>query len=453
MVVWDRVDYLKEAEKQLGDNTVYERVDINNKKMLSQFMDTSNKYFRSLKNRNYISEKELRYFTYEYKRTCNLGKLYLLPKIHKRLENVPGRPVISNCGAPTEKVSEFLDHHLKPVMRDGLSYIKDSGHFLEKTKGIGSIPENSLLVTADVVGLYPNIPHQVGLNALKEALDKRDSKKMPTEDLIKMAKFVLSNNIFEFNNKAYQQKSGTAIGTKFAPPYACIYMDQVEQKFLETQNDKPLVWLRYIDDIFFIWTRGKKKIQLFLKELNDFTPNLKFTHESNSKSIPFLDVNVKLVNGRLLTDLYIKSTDRHQYLHYSSSHPEHTKRSIVYSQTLRINRLCSLEDDFNYHKNNMKTWFKKRGYPESVIENEMKKVKFSNERRQSKRKDDKGVPFVVTFHPLLKKLGAIIHRNLYLLYMNEEVKKVFTPGPMVSFRSPRKISSYLVRAKLYPLKD
>ena len=64
---------------------------------------------------------------------------------------------------------------------------------------------------------------------------------------------------------------------------------------------------------------------------------------------------------------------------------------------------------------------------------------------------NKGVPFVVTFHPLLKKLGAIINRNLYLLYMNEEVKKVFSPGPMVSFRSPRKISSYLVRAKLYPL--
>ena len=39
----------------------------------------------------------------------NLGKLYLIPKIHKRLESVPGRPVISNCVTPIEKVSEFLD--------------------------------------------------------------------------------------------------------------------------------------------------------------------------------------------------------------------------------------------------------------------------------------------------------------------------------------------------------
>ena len=118
----------------------------------------------------------MKYFTYEYKKACNLGKLYLLPKIHKRLFNRPGRPVISNCGTPTEKVSEFLDHHLKPVMQKGLSYIRDSQYFLEKIKTIGSVPENAILVTADLLGLYPNIPHHAILKALKEALEKTDIK-------------------------------------------------------------------------------------------------------------------------------------------------------------------------------------------------------------------------------------------------------------------------------------
>ena len=68
------------------------------------------------------------------KKKHNLGKLYLLPKIHKTLLNEPGRPVISNCGTPTEKVSVFLDHHLKPIMQKGLSYIRDSQHFLDKKK-------------------------------------------------------------------------------------------------------------------------------------------------------------------------------------------------------------------------------------------------------------------------------------------------------------------------------
>ena len=112
------------------------------------------------------------------------------------LFNVPGRPVISNCRMPTEKVSQFLDHHLKPVMQKGLSYIRDSQYFLEKIKTIGSGPENAILVTADVVGLYPNIPHQAGLKALKEALEKRDTKKIRTENLVKLAEFVLNNNIF-----------------------------------------------------------------------------------------------------------------------------------------------------------------------------------------------------------------------------------------------------------------
>ena len=146
----------------------------------------------------------------------------------------------------------------------------------------------------------------------------------------------------------------------------------------------------------------------------------------------------------------MKPTDRHQYLHYLSSHPEYTKRSIVYSQNLRVNRLCSLEKDFNYHKLNMKELFIKRGYPESVIGNEMKKVRFSRQGQKS-RKFEKEVPFVVTYHPLLNKLSSIMHRSLFLLYMNQEVKNVFTPGPIVSCRSARKISSYLVRAKLYPL--
>ena len=175
--------------------------------------------FKNLRRKGVISEKELKYFTFEYKKATNLGKLYLLPKIHKRLKNVPGRPVIFNCGTPTEKVSEFLDHHLKSVMQNGWSYIKDSGDFLKKIRNIGNIPENAILVTAEVVGLYLNIPHNAGLKALTSMLEAREHKAVSTDDLIKMACFALENNYFAFNGDVKKQISGTAIGTKFAPPY------------------------------------------------------------------------------------------------------------------------------------------------------------------------------------------------------------------------------------------
>ena len=64
---------------------------------------------------------------------------------------------------------------------------------MEKIKTLGCIPDNDMLVTADVVGLYPSIPHRAGLNSLKEANGKRPLKKIPTDDLIKMTEFVLGN--------------------------------------------------------------------------------------------------------------------------------------------------------------------------------------------------------------------------------------------------------------------
>ena len=81
----------------------------------------------------------------------------------------------------------------------------------------------------------------------------------------------------------------------------------------------------------------------------------------------------------------------------------------------------------------------------------MNKVKFNVDNERSNSRQKKGIPFVVTIQPELKVLQNTINKHLYLLYMNDEVKRVFTPKPMVSFRSFRKISSHLVRAKLFPI--
>ena len=99
---------------------------------------------------------------------------------------------------PNRKTSEFLDQHLKPVMQKVRSYIKRIGRQLQ------NIPEGVNLVTADVVGLYPTITHEVGLNALRVALDSREYEPLNTEDLIKMAEFVL--NLMGKSNNKYQKQ-------------------------------------------------------------------------------------------------------------------------------------------------------------------------------------------------------------------------------------------------------
>ena len=188
-----------------------------------------------------------------------------------------------------------------------------------------------------------------------------------------------------------------------------------------------------------------------MEDLNNFHPSIKFSHEVNKESIHFLDLRIRLSYGNISTDLYVKPTDRHQFLHYTLSHPDHTKRSIVFSQVLRVSRICSEKSDFLKHFEKMKSWFSVRGYPEYLVESEMKKVKFASKNKNTKRgKSLKAVPFVMTYHPKLKSMKKVILKYLDLLYMDNEVKRVFTPKPMISFRSARKLSSSFVRAKLYP---
>ena len=169
-----------------------------------------------------------------------------------------------------------------------------------KTWNLVSFPENAILVTANVVGLYPSIPHEAGLKFLREVLDKKGQHIIPTIELIRMADFVLKNNYFEFNWQIKQQISGIAIGTKFAPPYACLFIDKIETAFLETQELQPLVWFRYMDDIFFIWTHGEQELQTFLRSLNEFHTDIKFTYESSKESIAFLYLKVSVKTVRLL---------------------------------------------------------------------------------------------------------------------------------------------------------
>ena len=109
VVVWDQVDNLAESDRQVKNNETYESSSFKDADLV-KLVEKSNSIFHSLRKRKLITEEELKYFTYKYKKVTKFGKMHLLPKIHKRLVNVPVRPVISNCGTATEKSSEYLDH-------------------------------------------------------------------------------------------------------------------------------------------------------------------------------------------------------------------------------------------------------------------------------------------------------------------------------------------------------
>jgi len=432
--------------QKLSDSEVYEELQGN---IESPLINTIKRYFLSVRGRGDISSQTLDYFMVNNPR---LGRFYLLPKIHKRLFDVPGRPVISNCGYYTENISAFVDHHLQPLAKCVKSYIKDTNHFLQKLRDLPPLPNGAILCTIDVVGLYPNIPHDEGLEAIGKALDQRETKTISTESIVELAECVLKNNYFEHNGRFFRQKRGTAIGTKMAPPYSILFLGELEEKLLNSVDLKPFLWWRYIDDIFTIWEHGEENLLKFIAHLNSFHPTIKFTCDYSLTSVNFLDVEVIKVRNKLVTDLYVKPTDTHQYLEASSCHVFHSKRSIPYSQALRLNRICSETSFFDKRCNELEKWLMDRGYNDKLVRSQVIKA------RKFKRKDllnkehkgsrDPKLVLNVTYHPAYAHLKSLLRNIHILLTPDAEHRKVFTDVPLIGFKRGKSLKDLLVRAKL-----
>ena len=102
------------------------------------------------------------------------------------------------------------------------------------------------------------------------------------------------------------------------------------------------MFLRFIDDLFMIWTGSEHELQDFMSDLNKKHTSIKFEFKCSQTNIEFLDVLIyKDYNNMLQTTIYRKQTDRQNYLDARSKHPKSLKDGISYSQTLRIKRICS----------------------------------------------------------------------------------------------------------------
>ena len=149
-VVMSRKDYMNECYRQLNDNKFYEKLD----KDPTQTIDTRARILLG----RLLKENEIDSDTYKYllPQDPKAGHFYILPKIHKK--GNPGRPICSANGHPTERISEFVSHHLNPLVQTLPSCIKNTTHLLNKLNQIDVLPPNAILVTLDVSSLYTNIP-------------------------------------------------------------------------------------------------------------------------------------------------------------------------------------------------------------------------------------------------------------------------------------------------------
>ena len=169
------------------------------------------------------------------------SSFYMLPKIHK--PGNPGRPIVSACNFPTELIATYLDRITTPLVQSLTSYVKDSNHMLRIADSFRFPGTSNSVFTMDVKSLYTVIPNVDGLLALTHFLNKRPVLQPPTHTQVRLAELVLTLNTFSFNGDFYRQTGGVAMGSRWGPNYACLFMGHVEEKiFAQYAGTKPALY-------------------------------------------------------------------------------------------------------------------------------------------------------------------------------------------------------------------
>ena len=189
----------------------------------------------------------------------------------------------------------------KMTGKQGLMYFMDPENCVKKLERLGQLPPDSLLITMDVSSLCTNIPNQQGIEAAKLALlsSGQHRRKPSIQNLSTLLEKVLTMNNFSFAGRHFLQVGGTAMGTKVAPSFANTYMGWFESQFVYTYPKQPLLWVRFIDDIFQIWTHGLEEFKKFETHLNQVVESIKFEADISESQVHFLDVTVSINNGEL----------------------------------------------------------------------------------------------------------------------------------------------------------
>ena len=303
----------------------------------------------------------------------------------------PIRPICSGHNGPTAHLSEFLDTFLKAAAVKTSSYIRDSAHFINKISTL-ILPSDStpILVTMDVISLYPNIDQDEGTAASEHFLNQRSSQFVPTDLLRRLIMLVLRSTVVQFGTKFYRQIKGTAMGSDMAVNYANLFMTKLEHDMLreyeQLSGKRPLIWLRFIDDIFFVWLHDETSLKEFITFCNNYTisknlkSTIKYTSHFSTTQVTFLDITVNVEGNHLSTDLHSKPTSTHTYLHSSSFDPPSTIRSLPKTQFIRIRIICTHIGDFDRHAAEYVQFFKHRGYKENYLRQCRNEIRAMNRR-------------------------------------------------------------------------
>ena len=450
VVILGRDQYIKEVNRQLSDTKYYKKLEA---PIYLETIPIVHGIIDTLKKNKFITGKQKQYLKGDTQ--PRERRFYILPKVHKEPEKwtvpfeiPPGRPIVSDCSSETYRTAEFVDYFLNPLSVKHSSYVKDTYHFIQIVKGL-KLQSNCMLFSIDIDSLYTNIDTPAGLSAVRKIFEKYPDVKRPDEEILKLLEINLTKNDFEFNGEYYLQIKGTAMGKKFAPAYANIFMANWEEEALAKCPKKPLHYLRYLDDIWGIWTGTKVEFGHFIDILNTHDPSIKLKYVTDERSIDFLDTTVYkgpsfTLTHKLDIKVFFKKTDTHALLFKTSFHPRHTFKGLVKSQLLRFSRICTQEADYWEAVKILFKALRDRGYSRSFLRQSLKTF-----RSQKQRNQKEIIPIITKF----SSISTILNNKMKINYKTiiENPRVLENHRVISAYKRNKNLRDLLVRAKLQPL--
>ena len=250
--------------------------------------------------------------------------MYGMVKTHKA--DNPVHVITSGCNKVVQKLSILVEKTFYPLADRLNSKIKYTNNILEIINYINksALSENCVLVSFDMMNMFPNIDNKSGLLSVKEALTGSSFDVDSTQCIADALKTCLACNNSTFNHQNILQTDGTAQG----PHMSCSYADIPMAKHGSLANKfhlKPSVWKRFRDDVFVLWKHGTTSLSSFLDYLNnmDETGKIKFTMAiAGDTNLEFLDLKLKINEGKIRVDDFAKSTNSFSYTTPDTCYPK-----------------------------------------------------------------------------------------------------------------------------------
>ena len=365
VVILDREAYLKKAEDILKGEQFQQ---LDSDKCHLEREELLNKYILSL-HKDKIIDSKLRH---QLKSTCSsISVFYGLPKAHKA--GYPLRPIISTIGSYQYELSKYLAKRIRDARPQAPSYIKDSFEFVKKIKEIVLEKDKTYVKCSfDVESLYTNVPVNEAIEIVLDYMyEPRKIIDIPfnREQMKKLLEFSVKDAPFRFQEKIYRQINGVAMGNPLAPIIADLWMQKMETKLNRFSKNRPVIWLRYVDDVFCLFTTSETKIKDFHSRINRWHEKLTFTLELGSNnSISFLDVLVTQdEEDKLTTSMYRKPTHTGLYMLWDSNQNRKYKLGLIRTLVIRIYRICSKQSIIEKELNLLRKTLTDNGYPPHIV--------------------------------------------------------------------------------------